>query len=329
MFELRLPPEVQAMGEKGYVSSADVRQLRQHIYADGLVSPHDANAVFWLNEACPKGDAEWHDFFVEVMTDHFVNQQRPHGYLDEGNADFLARRILRDGRVCSATELELLVSVIEKAAFVPEKIRMLVLEEVRTAVVDGEGLLRGGKRLTPGVIVAAEVELLGRVVHGLASDGNVHVSRAEAELLFDLNDAIVGSEGHSEWRKLFVGAIANHVMAARTWQVPSWETAERREAFLDERDGVMGFLARVASSRLSDTLKALKQSADGAAARQRELEARIAGAEIISHSEAEWLTERIGRDGTLHENERALLRFLHQESPEIHPNLKVLIASAA
>jgi hypothetical protein len=329
MYELRLPPEIQAIADKGHVGREDVLVLRRHVYFDGLVSPHDANAIFWLNEACPSGDAEWADFFVEAVTDHLINQQKPHGYLDQGNADFLARRILRDGRVTSHTELELLVNLIEKAAFVPESLRLVVFSEIKSAVLDGEGLLRGGKRLTPGAIIAAEVDLLQRVVYGLASEGNVHVTRAEAELLFDLNDTIVGAESHSEWRKLFVCAIANHVMAARTWEVPSWETAERREAFLDERDGVIGFLARVASSRLSDTLHTLKSSADSARARQQVLEARIAGAEIISRSEAEWLNERIGRGGHVHENEKALLQFLKEESPDIHPSLKVLIASAA
>lgn len=329
MYELRLPSELQKIADKGAIKARDVRKLRKKVYADGLISAHEANAVFWLNECAKEKSAEWADFFVESLTDHIVHQQNPSGYLDEGNASFLARRVMRDGRVRSDTELELLVNVIDKAAYVPESLRLLVLEEIKAAVLDGDGLLRGGKSLTKGVIVAAEVELLKRVIYGLASDDNVYVSRAEAELLFDLNDAIVGAEGHSEWTQLFVCAIANHVMSARTWAAPSSGVAERREAFLDERDGVLGFLGRVAASRLSDTLAALKDSANNAAARQREMEARLAGAEIISHSEAEWLNERIGADGEMHANEKALLKFLKDESPEIHPSLKVLVASAA
>jgi len=329
MYELRLPTELQDIADNGHISAEDVLVLRRQIYADGIVSPHDANAIFWLNESCPSGDAEWAEFFVEALTDHMVEQQNPSGYLDDGNADFLARRILRDGKVTGATELELLVNIIEKAAFVPESLRLMVMDEIKRAVLEGEGILRRGKRLTKGAIVSAEVDLLKRVIYGLASDDNVFISRAEAELLFDLNDAIVGSESHSEWTQLFVCAIANHVMSARTWEVPSSETAERREAFLDSRDGVIGFLGRVAASRLSDTLSALKNSADNAAAKQREIAARLAGAEMISHTEAEWLNQRIGRDGVMHANEKALLKFLKDEAPEIHPSLKVLVASAA
>jgi hypothetical protein len=37
----------------------------------------------------------------------------------------------------------------------------------------------------------------------------------------------------------------------------------------------------------------------------------------------------MGRDGALHDNEKALLRFIRDEAPSIHPSLKSLIAKAA
>ena len=83
------------------------------------------------------------------------------------------------------------------------------------------------------------------------------------------------------------------------------------------------------SPEYTEAKKHRVNAADSARARQQVLEARIAGAEIISRSEAEWLNERIGRGGHVHENEKALLQFLKEESPDIHPSLKVLIASAA
>ena len=38
-----------------------------------------------------------------------------------------------------------------------------------------------------------------------------------------------------------------------------------------------------------------------------------------------WLAERIGRDGIITPNEQALLNYLREESPEIHPLLNELI----
>ncbi len=54
-----------------------------------------------------------------------------------------------------------------------------------------------------------------------------------------------------------------------------------------------------------------------------------ATAEVVSEAEAKWLADRIGRDGKLHENEMAVLRFIAEQSPDIHPSLQSLIDKAA
>jgi hypothetical protein len=59
------------------------------------------------------------------------------------------------------------------------------------------------------------------------------------------------------------------------------------------------------------------------------MDAAIKSAETISAEEAEWLARRMGRDGTFHENEKLLLRFIRDEAPTIHPSLQSLIAKAA
>ena len=48
--------------------------------------------------------------------------------------------------------------------------------------------------------------------------------------------------------------------------------------------------------------------------------------EEITEGEAKWLTERLGADGRISNNERALLDFLFHESANVHPDLKVLAA---
>ena len=46
---------------------------------------------------------------------------------------------------------------------------------------------------------------------------------------------------------------------------------------------------------------------------------------VIAKDEA----DRIGRDGVIHANEKALLKFLSDESPDIHPSLRTLLDTAA
>ena len=54
----------------------------------------------------------------------------------------------------------------------------------------------------------------------------------------------------------------------------------------------------------------------------------VASAEQVTEREASWLIERINRDGVLNENEKALLKFLEEECPNIHNSLVPMIKAA-
>jgi hypothetical protein len=50
--------------------------------------------------------------------------------------------------------------------------------------------------------------------------------------------------------------------------------------------------------------------------------------EQVDHAEAVWLAERILRDGSIDENERALLAYLRKEAPHIDPALEPVFKRA-
>ena len=85
------------------------------------------------------------------------------------------------------------------------------------------------------------------------------------------------------------------------------------------------------SSGLSGTLDAFKEqsSEDRAMARLERQRVQIVTDEIVTEAEAGWLAERIMRDGRISETEKALLAFIKQESPKIHPALLPLLDDAA
>jgi hypothetical protein len=197
-------------------------------------------------------------------------------------------------------------------------------------VLEGDGPVRQGRKLEPGIIAEAEVDLLRRLVYGQGSHGNIKITRLEAELMFDLNDAIAGAENHAEWAELFVATIANYVMAAELWSPSPREEVERREAWIEKREGALGFMRRLAESGIGGALDALKHDAEtDAVMRRRAREQAIADAEGITAEEAEWLAGRIGRDGVMHANERALLLRLRDQAPDLHPAIRTLIEKAA
>ena len=129
---------------------------------------------------------------------------------------------------------------------------------------------------------------------------------------------------------MFTKAVANYLMAARGFQAPSRAEALRREAWLDDTDvnlaGVGEFMGNILSGGLRGILDAYKDTS-GESVRQKQ--ADIATAEVVTASEADWVADRIGRDGQLADAERALLLFIKTESPSIHPSLQPLLEKVA
>lgn len=294
MSELRLPRIVHAIAEKRRIGAEDVSRLRAELCPDGTLGRAEAECLLWLNQNCPYVTPTWTDFFSGVLSEHLVLGTEPAGYLDPASAEWLADRVLRNGRIGSASELALVAAVIAKARSVPACLGRFVLGEVRLSVIEGDGPLRRGLDLGSGAIAEAEVELLARVLGGFAGRGKTRVGRGEAEILFDLNRAIVGGPGQTAWAELFVTAMANYATGAVHVKAPA--TAEPRH--------LKGWNQYVADDEL-DLDRA------------------------FAEEEARWLAGRMRRYWALDDNERALLDRLRQEAPQVPASLRYLIERAA
>jgi hypothetical protein len=238
-------------------------------------------------------------------------------------------RVAQDGRVARKTELDLIVNVLDKSRWSPVSLARCALAQVKRAVVNGDGPLRAGEMSEKGKISEPEVELVRRILYAFGGDGNVAVTRDEAEVLFDINDAIADPEANAAWTDLFVKAVANVVMSASGQAVPTREEALRRDAWLMERGELSpaSLLAAMVSSSLDAVRSAYQdQSAEERAlARLEHQRIEIITNEVITQAEAAWLSERIGRDGRLTPNEAALVAYLKKESPNIHPDLQAAV----
>ena len=84
---------------RGSIGEAEVSALRRAFYEDGKIDAVEAERLFQLNTACPVQDASWADCFVEMLTDHVVNQAKPEGYVTAENAT----RLCGDQRALSST----------------------------------------------------------------------------------------------------------------------------------------------------------------------------------------------------------------------------------
>ncbi|QIA23312.1 hypothetical protein [Mesorhizobium sp. AA22] len=333
MGQLTMSAPVAGLTSKNWITAEDVVMLRREVFGDGVVTRGEAEALFALDAMAKDKCAQWPVFFVEAVTDFIVHQEKPAGYISQDNADWLVRAISRDGMVDSRTELELLVHVLEKAKSSPNGLCVYVLAQVANAVLDGKGPLMHDGKLVPGLIAKAEVELLRRILYAHGGDGNIAITRAEAEMLFKINERTAAANNDPSWNDLFVKAIANFVMCSAGYEAPMRDVALRRDSFFEQAEPEIGsFFGRMVSGGLAGIMEAYRAPGDIESeweSKNKAAEALARRAETIDASEAKWLAERIGRDRPLRENERALLTLIKHASPEIHPVLKPLIDKVA
>ena len=316
----------------GTVGEDDVISLRRYIYGDMAVSLEEGEALFKLNNAGLAYADGWFELFPEAIGDILVHQVKPEGYVSDENARWLILQITADGHICTRTELDAVLHVLEKARQAPASLEQFALKAVAVSVISGTGATRSGAELKQGVISEAEVELLRRVLYAGAGCGGIAISKAEAEVLFDLNDATIEAENDPAWSEMFARAIANYLMALSGFTPLPREVALARENWLEQpggfEGGLGGFFRKMIGSSVSGIREAYGDKPDPAAVRGAAMRAEIAVNEVVTEDEANWLVNRIGRDGVLHENEKALLRFIREESPDIHPGLRPLMDKA-
>lgn len=333
MAELMLEPRIAAIANRNRITADDVLYLRGTVYKDGMSSRGEVENLFALDGAAQDKSAEWAVFLIEATCDYVVHQEKPEGYLSEQNASWLQGLIARDGRVDGQTELELMIRVMEAARSVPAAFNDYVLAQVRHAACDPSGSLyaqdrEGRMRISPNAASA-----IRRVLYALGGHGNVAVTRAEAEMMFNINDKAASPENDPAWNDLFVKAIANFMMAASGYQAPSRERALAQDDFLNSAgsSGLGGFFSRMLEGAFSVGGDALKSGTieDRFAERNAEFARQSAESERLTGEEAQWLASRIGHDGRMGANERALVEFIKAESPSLHPEFQKLAAKVA
>jgi hypothetical protein len=245
---------VNSISARGSITDDDVLAMRRAYYSDASITEGEASELFALNDSCPSHALSWTQFFTEALSDFIVHQMKPEGYVDEANAKWLMKHIDADGKLESWNELELLIGILEKAKSVPDSLNIYALNQVKNAVLNGDGVTRSGKDLKAGVVTKGDVQILRRILYAYGSGDNIGITIPEAEVLFDINDATAKADNHPSWSVLFAQAIANHLMMAQGFQAPDRETALRHEKWLDEKPTMGGFMTAMVTG-LRDVYK--------------------------------------------------------------------------
>ena len=301
----------------GPVDDATVLQVRRAIYGHERLTPADMDLVLEVARRPGSGSCPaWTDLYSEAFTDYVVNQNVPEGYIPQDKADWLIGVFKARGGVTSPAEFAMLIKVMTRALGVPPALSSFALREIESAIAKGRRTFIGDEDNRPGVVTKADAEALRAVLYAATTGTVSHVSREEAEVLFDIADA--ASQTDPAFDDLFARAVGNHLMAAGL-SVPGAAEALRFEKWLDQEESLSGFLSRMLKADSLEVDSAAREAAD---------RAERAQSEQITDSEAAWVIARLNRDGELSSAEKRLLQFLGAEASSIPPALRPLMGKA-
>jgi hypothetical protein len=211
------------------------------------------------------------------------------------------------------------VRVLEAASNVPQSLEAFVLGKVKAAIV------------ATGRLAAEDVSLLRRLVFAGASEGDIGVTREEADALFDVDQAC-GANADPSWPPFFAQAIDDALTAVSPFHLESRDDAQRDQAWLASRPGLFDFFKQVAAKPdVRDAMDDIFHPYEG---ERREWEGAEAHAEAgeavaapITDEEADWLMGRLG-GGPLSAAGHALAERLKAQTTAAGGRLKPLIDAA-
>lgn len=105
----------------GVIDTAEVKQLRDVLYADGKIDKEEAEFLFELNDAVSgkANDPAWESLFIEAITSFLLEDETSPGEIDNEEAKWLLAKIQGDGQL-DKTERALLDNLKKRAKTLPE-----------------------------------------------------------------------------------------------------------------------------------------------------------------------------------------------------------------
>lgn len=312
-----------SIGANGFVSEDDVLFLRRNVYPDGRVDRSELLAIFDLAQRAPDGDPQWPSLFAEIAADYFLNEEEPRGYVTPGEfTDLKALIEGRDATSPNALHGELLVSLLGKAISTPPAMADFTAETIAGAIAAKPGGAR---------IDARDADLVRRFLYAAGGAGAVGVTRDEVEWLFDLHDLTVEADNDPAWLDLFIKAVAAHLMQYVGYEPLPREEALRLDAWAEDAStNVGGFFQRMFDGGLAavrDAYSPRRKSGWAAKIERDEVASEIA--ERVTAQEADWLANRIARNGRADGAEKALIAYMRDLNADLPPKLRALAGDDA
>lgn len=334
-----LQTTARAIAASGAVTLQNVRDLRQIIFKDGVVSRSEAEALLSIERARTTHNQAWSELFVEALTDYAIRQEQPVGYLSEDTSSWLMCQLKLHRQPSMDADVALVAKIIEDAREVPSMFSAFALRMTKDAVIYGDGADEAGRMHKSGAVDEADVALLKRILWGAGSEGQLAISEDEAEALFAIADATTGANNVPEFDDLFAKAIGNYLLGATGHAVPSRQEALSMELSANYKSDLFRMLKQTVKggvpkpSSMLDTLRNARSLAEDVELEQglrnvrRDIDIEFDA--VMTPLKADWLLDHVGKNGVMNGPEKALVRFIAREAKFYDPTLKARLDKVA
>jgi hypothetical protein len=275
------------------IDSADVIALLREVYADGIGTRDEADELIAFDHTLGETTQDWQEFFATTIADHLLQRCEPTAIVDDKKAEWLISGLSRGRRVATASGFAAVLRLLEAAPQSPSSLAAYAIDQLRVALIAGEGPALGKRPHFSRTIDAGDVAMLAHMLISAGGVSGAPVSRAEAEALFDLHDAVAGGANDRGFDELFFKSIAHHLLAGIGAAVPG-----RREMLQSEIE----LAGRLAQGNAQTSL---------------------------GPDQTAWLAGRIMRDGRATRAELLLLQLFSDEPGDTDPTLRRFLDRAA
>lgn len=112
--------------EDGVIDAAEVKEIREVVYADGKIDQEEAEFLFKLNDTVSghNNHPSWKDLMVEAISSYVLDDEISPNEIDDEEADWLISKIQGDGQI-DEIERSILDNIKNKAVKVSPKLKKL------------------------------------------------------------------------------------------------------------------------------------------------------------------------------------------------------------
>lgn len=200
-----------ALKRKPVITDHDIRELRHALYDEAPIDRRLAAEIFHTNRILPIHSDAWTEFYLEALSDFFLEQDANSPILRAPSEALLLGWLGDDVMIDDRAERRLVQRLLLRAEDVSERFESYVLDAIgETLLHQNERWLCNGER-EASVVDALDRQLIQRTVDRFTRGEPGRVTRVGARFLLRLDRQAFAFEEPETWRSFLVQSVVHHM----------------------------------------------------------------------------------------------------------------------